>query len=321
MFRDTYKSANNDIVPDSEFLAQTLSCLEKSKKKSVIPFKTISSCAAALIIAAGSVFGYMRFTDAGKIDVAPKIVRLETDLESAALEDNAKSKQTGATSSTGAGVADANTNNYVKKSEKNTVDTQKNTLENSFASNNSTAETKTGKIEDTSAGEEISNEITADGVSNPTPASIPEVQTDDSAAYDGNSAQIARAVNENTTEDAIAFEHSEAEENIMTYSEYCNYLGEDVFAKAVVPSDMAPQLWSSVDLNKTPAPDFEFKGEGRYVRINAAVNLDNKAVNQSITFNEEGFSGTVESEKIKYDFAGYGLTQEEVNVLRDSLAD
>ena len=33
MFRDTYKAANNDIIPDSEFFAQTLSRLENSKKK------------------------------------------------------------------------------------------------------------------------------------------------------------------------------------------------------------------------------------------------------------------------------------------------
>lgn len=380
MFRDTYKAANNDIIPDSEFFAQTLSRLENSKKKKVVSFRVIGSCAAALLIAAGSVFGYMRIADVGQIKVAPDIVKVDTNLENAAKEDvtahgytektDDKEKDDGTayvygkTDFDDAQISDK-TSETVSAPKKNNNIKQENNVQKSNRTDDSVPKEKTSSHDinsDIKTGNDVQSPVKiADeappvqmsenaSVANTVEKSVPEAaieanaDCDDSEkAYETAETQMPSMAMESSQEwkafdDSNAYLFADAElqqeteaasgggggaycqafSSVMTYDEYSNYLGADVFAEADVPDDMVPQRWESVDVNKTPSPDFEFKGDGRYVRINATVNYTEQR-GHSVDFDGENFSGSVSSGEISYDINGSGLTKEEVDALKNSL--
>lgn len=75
MFRDVYKSANNDIIPDSQLLDKILSDGIRPKKSRYAKYRQYASIAAALLIFAGTLTIYPKVTTLLTKDKdAPKIV-------------------------------------------------------------------------------------------------------------------------------------------------------------------------------------------------------------------------------------------------------
>lgn len=83
MFKTTYKAANDDITPDSALLDKTLAAIDRADKKPVVfPIKTLGTWAAVLAVTVTSVYGYIRYDNATSIDIAPEIVRMNTNIDS-----------------------------------------------------------------------------------------------------------------------------------------------------------------------------------------------------------------------------------------------
>lgn len=78
MFKDVYKSANDDIIPDLELLDKILAT-EKPKKNHYTTLTRYGSVAAAFVILAGTLAIYPKIKDnLTKEEAVPKVVQSET---------------------------------------------------------------------------------------------------------------------------------------------------------------------------------------------------------------------------------------------------
>ena len=334
MFRDTYKAANNDIAPDKEFAAGIISLAQQSPKR-VIPIRAIATCAAAFAIMAGSVYGYVRYSDYMTLDTSPKVV-VSDHTENTTNNLPPQVPQTEET-----------IRPYVKKSTESQSATQTNPVQtpqiNSQNIQPQVPDTDTRKSshqnisvanEQSKSEPDTSSVDTAGDILSDTPSPQENNNLIMSRLMPANMYTAEPDTETNTQEHQVApTDGSTASVEEITYDDYCGYIGRDLYKDLNVPKDLIPLVWATTETDKTnPKATFTYTGtEDRFVQITTTADtkkvyelIDNadttsKTPSSAISYSYRSASAYIVTGNTGYIVYGTGLSENEFTLLVNSV--
>lgn len=388
MFRDTYKAANNDITPDSKLLAQTLSRIEQGKVRRPVPIRAVGACAAALMVTLGSVYAYVRYTDATSLEVAPEIVKVDTVFGNETEQADVQEKfiqpiEFAATAGKASEEKSANTDDGLKsiedKADKNSTMRKTNTktttkreesadrtiekgvgepmstdnsAENAAVPADENMQTDTGLatagITDSSAmaksvepmpagGEMQKTEGKKSGSAADVPVTVNSLETDIAMEEAGQMETVTgdsnvKALSGGGSAAKIGTVEAGQQEQI-TYSEYCEYIGSDLYEELEMPEDVIADRWVTADFdrNNDEVTFSYFGNDGRSAYITPTRNTekiyrsihgsqsDTKTSEYAFIYGESNAVAYIVSDGVGYTVNCFGFRPEEFDGLTDSI--
>lgn len=301
MFKDTYKAANEDITPDSALIEKTLTRIKKGRAHPPLTFKMAFACAMSLLVAAGSIFGYMHYMDYSNLKPSPKIVRVDTNIESENISDTQKSDLPDTYSK--ALQTDKNSTADLAKASENQSNMQTVSEEDAMQKKSDFAD-----IDSTAAQAQ---------------------NTEDSASHIFSSDEADKASISSGGGGSNA--HRERSQTI-SYSSYCQYIGTDIFKKLHMPEDVTANIWEKAEFNESiDEITFSFIGKEKSAYVTPTKNtekiyaliqshLPNEKAKNHISVYEKDYSyAYIVSGGVGYSINCYGFSEGEFTQLTDSI--
>ncbi len=313
MFRDTYKSAMDDIRPDSGLLGTILSRADEENAKNAKIVKSakktfsrkwvysVGACAASFVLVICSVIGYNRYSDVNRL---PAVVS-----DGARTNNAADENETAAGGEIAPAVQNVESDTAAVPSEKSTLPTAETAPKINNKKTVAAAERQTIKNSESKSGDGSARESTAQSGVTANDVTLPETSAEDK--FDGTVSSFAAPVPETADGDGdttakksvsadcgAAMSESAADSaaggggsmraaaySAMTKEEYAEYIGIDV--SVYLPSGFSRGETTTVYVGADGSATQNF------------IHADGRAMNITLTKDAEGMEQFVKDSSLE----------------------